>query len=142
MKPKPAGGTAPKTNEPKAHASGTLYSDKLKGTGKASESRPGSEAESSDGTRKKVFKSPAAESLALKKLQVKLTKLKSQPQSLGKIKKQPVPKSKQKDLASQKQEVLDLGALANVSMSVVKETVAKFAVDQAERQAAVQKQFA
>ena len=39
-------------------------------------------------------------------------------------------------------EVLDLGALANVSMSVVKESVSQFAAAQAERQAAAQKQFA
>ena len=44
-------------------------------------------------------------------------------------------------MASQKQEVLDLGALANVSMSVVKETVSQFAAAQAERQAAAQRQF-
>ena len=78
--------------------------------------------------------------MSLKKLSVDLPILKSQPQSLGKIRRQPGPKSKQKDLASK--EVLDLGALANVSMSVVKETVSQFAAAQAEQQAAAQRQFA
>ena len=117
MKPK-TGGTGAKTESPKAP--GTSYYDKLKGSGTAQGSGKGTQSGSYDGTKSKTYTSPSGEALSMRELRVKLPKLPtvtSEVKSLGKIRRRPGPKSKQKDLEP---EVLDLGALANVSMSMLK----------------------